>query len=79
MQIITVKYLYEDRGNFRHYYKGTENNKLYCTAPLSMLTLSQWKASGEPREWLECSKDGEPSHVIIADFIVIPKKRTVSP
>ena len=58
-----VKHIRTDSGNFRKYYRG-EDKKLYCTQPAEMLTLPQWRAQGEPLDWYECSKDGEPSHKV---------------
>ena len=66
-----VKFIKEDSGNFRNYYRGVNDKKLYCTAPSSMLTLPQWRAQGEPLDWLECSKDGEPSHKIYDTFDIV--------
>jgi hypothetical protein len=59
-----VKFIREDSGNFRHYYREVDGlrKRLFCTQPAEMLTLPQWRAQGEPLDWYECSRDGEPSH-----------------
>lgn len=42
-----LRYMYDDRGNYRVYYKRIDVNKveIYCT---------------QAGEWFFCSKDGEP-------------------
>lgn len=53
---LRVTYLYEDRGNYRHYYRPANkgDKRLFCTQP-----DSNWVS-----QWYICSKDGEPSHEV---------------
>jgi len=67
---MNMKYLREDSGNFRHYYRG-EDGRLYCTQPSAELTLPQWRAKGEPLDWYVCSRDGEPSHRWTDEGVVV--------
>ena len=65
-----VKFIREDSGNFRNYYRGVNDHKLYCTQPASMITLPEFKRIGLV-DWLECSNDGEPSYCINDTFEVV--------
>jgi len=65
-----VKFIRENSGNFRNYYRGINDRRLYCTQPASMITLQEFKRTGLV-DWLECSKDGEPSHKIDDTFEVV--------
>lgn len=65
-----VKFIREDRGNFRNYYRGVNDNKLYCTQPASMITLPEFIRTVLV-DWLECSRDGEPSHEIQDTFEIV--------
>jgi len=49
-----VSFYFEDRGNYRNYYKPVDkkDKRLYCTQP---------SIEGQ-EEWFVCSKDGEPCH-----------------
>lgn len=60
--MIQLKYLSEDRGFCRIYYRST-NRLLYCR---------QEDFPGH-YVWYRCSRDGEPSHVIDEDRIEIIK------
>jgi len=58
-----VKFIKEDSGNFRTYYRDMKTRRLlYCTMPPTMLTLPQWEKAGRPLAWYICSRDGEPCH-----------------
>lgn len=50
---IELTQVYEDRGNYRFYFKCM-NKRLYCTQPNYLGELDMYS----------CSPDGEPSHII---------------
>ncbi len=54
---MTLKFLSEDNGNCRVYFQRSSRpgiRLMYC-----------WQASGDGKfEFLRCSRDGEPSHVV---------------
>lgn len=53
-KIKRVRYISDDSGNCRKYYRGIEDNRLYCTV--------EWKNN---IDWLVCEKSGEPSHSVL--------------
>lgn len=60
-----VKFLREDSGNFRMYYRAKDgSNRLLCTQPAEGVTCPEFRANPNLIAWYVCSKDGEPSHRI---------------
>lgn len=71
--MIKVKFIREDSGFFRMYYRGIEDKRLYCTQPASHLTLPEYKRTGQT-DWLVCTRDGEPCHEIKDTFEIVTGK-----
>lgn len=53
--MIDLKFLYEDKGNCRKYYRCLQTKRLYCSVQYFLNDLP---------EWYLCSPDGEPDCII---------------